>query len=134
MFLRRSVLDRIRHRASSTSECRLESDVVDFEIQMAREAVGVGSEKPDVLLLKAILPDTMRALEERFTLRRLDLAPDKDDLLRAVASRVRVVVAGGQAMAGAELFARLRRWRSSRTSVSATTPSMSSKPHGGASW
>ncbi len=81
--------------------------MVGFEIQMAREAVGVGSEKPDVLLLKAILPDTMRALEERFTLRRLDLAPDKDDLLRAVASRVRAVVAGGQAMAGAELFARL---------------------------
>ena len=63
-------------------------------------------EKPDVLLLKAILPDTMRALDERFTLHRFDLASD-EDLLETVASRIRAVVVGGQAPAGAELFARL---------------------------
>ena len=39
------------------------------------------SEKPDVLLLKAILPETMRALGEHFVLHRLDLAPDKDALI-----------------------------------------------------
>lgn len=65
------------------------------------------SEKPDVLLLKAILPDTIRALEERFMLHRLDLAQDRDALFNEVRSRIRAIVVGGQASAGAELFARL---------------------------
>ncbi len=74
---------------------------------MVKNGTRAASGKPEVLLLKAILPDTMRALDERFALHRLDLAPDKDDLLEAVASRIRAVVVGGQAPAGAELFARL---------------------------
>ena len=49
----------------------------------------------------------MRALGEHFVLHRLDLAPDKDALIEAVAPVVRAVVVGGQATAGAELFARL---------------------------
>lgn len=65
------------------------------------------SERPDVLLLKAILPDTIRALEERFTLHRLDLAEDGDGLLDAVGPRIRAVVVGRQAPAGADLLVRL---------------------------
>ncbi|KAB1069888.1 2-hydroxyacid dehydrogenase [Methylobacterium planeticum] len=63
--------------------------------------------KPDVLLLKAILPDTIQALEECFTVHRLDQAKDRNALLAAVGPVIRAVVVGGQAPAGSELFAQL---------------------------
>ncbi len=63
--------------------------------------------KADVLLLKAILPDTIRALEENFLLHRLDKASDRETFLAEIGPRIRAVVVGGQAPAGADLFARL---------------------------
>lgn len=66
-------------------------------------------EKPEILLLKAILPDTMRSLDERFRLHRLDLAEDRDAFLGVVGPRIRAVVVGGQAPAGPDLFDRLPR-------------------------
>ncbi len=65
--------------------------------------------KPDVLLLKAILPDTIRALEEHFTLHRLDQAADRSAFIAAVGHDIRAVVVGGQAPATSELFAQLPR-------------------------
>ena len=63
--------------------------------------------KADVLLLKAILPDTIRALEENFLLHRLDKASDRETFLAEIGPRIRAIVVGGQAPAGADLFARL---------------------------
>ncbi|PXW63630.1 hypothetical protein [Methylobacterium sp. B4] len=63
--------------------------------------------KPDVLLLKAILPDKIRALEVRFTPHRLDQPADRDAFLAAVGRDIRAVVVGGQAPATQALFAHL---------------------------
>ena len=67
------------------------------------------SEKPDVLLLKAVPPDTIRSLGEHFTLHRLDLTEDRNASLEAVGPRIRAAVVAGQAPAGADLFVRLPR-------------------------
>lgn len=64
-------------------------------------------ENAEILLLKAILPDTIRALEERFVLHRLERATDRDAFLREVGPAILGVVVGGQAPAGSDLFARL---------------------------
>jgi lactate dehydrogenase-like 2-hydroxyacid dehydrogenase len=63
--------------------------------------------KAEILLLKAILPDTIRALEERFVLHRLDRATDRDAFLAQIGPAIRGVVVGGQAPAGSDLFAHL---------------------------
>lgn len=63
--------------------------------------------KAEILLLKAILPDTIRALEDGFVLHRLDRAKDRDAFLTEVGPSIRGVVVGGQAPAGSDLFARL---------------------------
>jgi lactate dehydrogenase-like 2-hydroxyacid dehydrogenase len=65
--------------------------------------------KPDVLLLKAILPDTVKALEQHFNLHRLDQAADRSAFISAVGRDIRAVVVGGQAPATSELFADLPR-------------------------
>lgn len=65
--------------------------------------------KAEVLLLKAILPETINDLNERFVLHRLDLATDRETFLERIGPSVRAVVVGGQAPAGADLFARLPR-------------------------
>ncbi len=67
----------------------------------------VDAARPDVLVLKAIYPDAMEALGQRFNLHRLDQAPDREAFLAAVGPRVRGLVAGGQAPVDGALFNRL---------------------------
>lgn len=63
--------------------------------------------KPDVMLLKAILPDTIRELEDGFVLHRLDQATDRADFLSTVGPFIRGLAVGGQAPAGADLLEHL---------------------------
>jgi lactate dehydrogenase-like 2-hydroxyacid dehydrogenase len=51
--------------------------------------------KPEVLVLKPIFAPTLATLEQRYTVHKLWLAPDRDAVLNDVASRVRAVVTTG---------------------------------------
>ncbi len=53
------------------------------------------SGKPDILVLKALMPAPMQELENAFTLHRYDQATDPDALLAAVGSRIRGVITSG---------------------------------------
>ncbi len=64
-------------------------------------------DKPEILVLKAIYPDAMAALDRHFSLHRLDQADDREAFIGKVGPRVRGLVAGGQAPVDASLFDRL---------------------------
>ncbi|MDB5647402.1 MAG: 2-hydroxyacid dehydrogenase [Methylobacterium sp.] len=61
----------------------------------------------DILMLKAMHPDVMAAVERHFTLHRLDLAPDAETFLREVGPRIRGLATGAQAPVDRALIARL---------------------------
>ena len=61
----------------------------------------------DILMLKAMHPDVMAAVEARFTLHRLDLAPDVEAFFRELGPRIRGMATGAQAPVDRTLIARL---------------------------
>lgn len=61
----------------------------------------------DILMLKAMHPDVMAAVEARFTLHRLDTAPDAETFLRTVGPRLRGLATGAQAPVDRALLERL---------------------------
>jgi lactate dehydrogenase-like 2-hydroxyacid dehydrogenase len=63
--------------------------------------------KADVLLVKALIPDAMQALDAAFTLHRLDQATDRAAFLEAVGPRIRGVAVGGQASVDVALYDKL---------------------------
>ena len=67
------------------------------------------TEKPDVLLLKAVAPDLMGALAKTLTLHTVHEAADLDRLVADVGPRVRGVSSGGGSKVDAALYDRLPR-------------------------
>ena len=67
------------------------------------------TEKPDVLLLKAVAPDLMGALAETLTLHAVHDAADLDRLVADVGPRIRGVSSGGGSKVDAALYDRLPR-------------------------
>lgn len=61
----------------------------------------------DILMLKAMHPDVMDAVAQRFTLHRLDTAPDPDRFLAEIGPRIRGLATGAQAPVDRALLARL---------------------------
>ena len=63
--------------------------------------------KPEVLMLRALLPRQAAQIDERYTAHRLDLAKDKDALLKQVAPEVVAIVTSGELGCNASLMDRL---------------------------
>ncbi len=64
---------------------------------------------PDILTLRPMQSEVLEALASRFRLHRLDLADDKDALLREVGPHVRGLAVGAQTPVDAALYDRLPR-------------------------
>ncbi|WP_222184040.1 2-hydroxyacid dehydrogenase [Geminicoccus harenae] len=65
--------------------------------------------KPEILMLRGLLPRQTAQIEERYTAHRLDLADDREALLTEVAPRITAVVTSGELGCSAELMDRLPR-------------------------
>ena len=63
--------------------------------------------KPEILMLRELLPRQNAQIEERYVAHRLDLAEDRDALLREVAPRITAVVTSGELGCDAMLMDRL---------------------------
>ncbi|MCJ2033973.1 2-hydroxyacid dehydrogenase [Methylobacterium sp. J-068] len=61
----------------------------------------------DILMLKAMHPDVISGVERRFTLHRLDTAPDAEAFFREVGPRIRGLATGAQAPVDRTLIQRL---------------------------
>ena len=65
--------------------------------------------KPEILMLRGLLPRQTAQIEERYTAHRLDLAEDREALLAQVAPRITAIVTSGELGCSAELMDRLPR-------------------------
>src|SRR5690242_5001202 len=67
----------------------------------------VTTDRPDVLMLRPMMPMIIRQLEEAFTLHKLWEAKDSEAALAAVAPKIRAIAFGGHVKVTADLMARL---------------------------